>query len=118
MRITDFFALNYAPAALAGNATRTNDLNNFSLGRPFRILWIASSSTGAYTFNFQIAGTQRYFFQAQANSTALFPANRLKPFELPVPIDLAAADQLLITTTDTSGSSNMIQLIFGGGFLG
>lgn len=118
MRITDFFALVYAPAALAGNAARVNDLNNFSLGRPFRILWLASSSTGAYTFNFQIAGTQTYFFQAQVNSTAIFPANRLKPFELPCPIDLKAADQLLISTTDTSGSSNTIQLTFGGGFLG
>jgi hypothetical protein len=117
MRITDFFALD--PSwTLSGNQAIVNYLNNFSLARPFRIAWIASSSTGAYTFNFQIAGTQSFFFQAQANSTALFPTNRLKPFELPVPIDLRAADQLLISLTDVSGSSNTIQLVFGGGYLG
>ena len=69
-------------------------------------------TTNAFTFNFQITGSQEWFFSQDVWRTTFF--YKSYPIVFPCPILLKSGSGLSFRCTDTAGRGSSNQFVFGG----
>ena len=98
--------------SLAGNASLTTQIS-INADSDFMALWLVSNSSGGFNFSFVDNSTGRNFMNNPVASVNIFGTAQL-PFPMLPPYTFQRQGSIGISVTDTSGSTNAIQIVFAG----